>query len=505
MVVWEFFVNNILTKPQYMIGMIVLIGYLLLRKPWYETVSGTLKATVGYMILSVGSGGLVSAIKPILYGLGGRFGLQASIIDPYNGQNAVQAAADAGDPVLGGQQFSQVMLLMAIAFVANILLVRFNRATKLRSVFTTGNVQIQQASTAWWLILFALPGLRTQPVATLIVMSIVLGLYWAVGTNLLVGYTQELTDGAGFSIAHQQMFGIWVSATLAEKMAKHDEEKRKKNPGRKAGRFDKKIEDIELPGWTQIFNDNMVCTSLLMLVFFGIILVWVGKDYLVSIGELTESSSFFFYIFGKALSFAANLAILQLGVRTMVAELTVSFKGISDKFLPSAVPGVDCAVSFSFGSPNAPTIGFIFGALGEIVAMLCLVIFHSPTIIIAGFIPMFFDNAVIAVFCNNRGGLKGAMLFPFISGLLQVFGSAFIATWTGLAQYGGYLGMWDWAVLWPAFTVVMKYLGYIGLGLVIVFLIMIPQLQYRKDPENYFLEVDDWDAYKEKKGLHIQA
>ncbi len=501
MIVWEFFVNNILTKPQYMIGLIVLIGYLLLRKPWYDTVSGTLKAIVGYMILSVGSGGLINAIKPILYGLGGRFGLQAAIIDPYNGQNAVQAAADAGDAVLGGQAFSQVMLLMAIAFVANLVLVRFNRITKLRSVFTTGNVQIQQASTAFWLILFALPGLKTMPVATLVVMAVLLGLYWAVGTNLLVGYTQELTDGAGFSLAHQQMFGIFISATLAGKIAEHDKKKAAKNPNKKQGIFDKKIEDIELPGWMQIFNDNMVCTSLLMLIFFGILLLAIGKPYLVEIGEMGAADSFFFYVLGKALSFAANLAILQLGVRTMVAELTLSFKGISDKVLPSAVPGVDCAVSFSFGSPNAVTIGFLAGAIGEAIAMICLVVFHSPTLIVAGFIPMFFDNAVIAVYANHKGGLKGAILFPFLSGLLQVFGSAFIATWTGLAQYGGYLGMWDWAVVWPAFTVIMKFLGYIGLALVVIFLILIPQLQYRKDPECYFLEVDDYEEYKEKKGI----
>ncbi|MGN1381759.1 MAG: PTS ascorbate transporter subunit IIC [Eubacterium sp.] len=514
MVVWEFFVNNILTKPQYMIGLIVLIGYLLLRSPWYDVVSGTIKAIVGYMILSTGSAGMISTLKPILYGLGGRFGLNAIIIDPYNGQNAVQAAADAGDKVIGGQAFGQVMLLMAIAFVMNLVLVRLNKITKLRAVFTTGNVQIQQASTAFWLILFALPFLRKQPTLTLIIMAVVLGLYWAVGSNLLVGYTQELTDGAGISIAHQQMFGVFCATWLADKMAKHDAKKAAKNPKHKKSIWDTRMEDLELPGWMQIFNDNMVCTALIMLIFFGIILIIVGPDYLRSIDSngakvaeagvgslLGASDSFFFYIVTTALSFAANLAILQLGVRTMVAELTVSFKGISDKLLPSAVPGVDCAVSYSFGSPNAVTIGFLFGALGETVAMIALVLMHSPTVVIAGFIPMFFDNATIANFANSKGGLKAAVLFPFLSGILQIFGSAFIATWTGLAHYGGYLGMWDWAVLWPIFTVVMKFLGWIGLALVILFLILIPQLQYKADPEHYFMEVDDYEAYKEAKGI----
>ena len=41
------------------------------------------------------------------------------------------------------------MILLLIAFVLNILLVRFQKYTKLRSVFTTGNVQVQQAATAF--------------------------------------------------------------------------------------------------------------------------------------------------------------------------------------------------------------------------------------------------------------------------------------------------------------------------------------------------------------------
>ena len=85
-----------------------------------------------------------------------------------------------------------------------------------------------------------------------------------------------------------------------------------------------------------------------------------------------------------------------------------------------------------------------------------LILLKSPTIVIAGFIPLFFDNAVIAVYANNRGGFKAACLFPFLSGIIQVGGSALFATWIGMSTYGGYIGMFDWATAWPLFTVVMK-------------------------------------------------
>lgn len=88
---------------------------------------------------------------------------------------------------------------------------------------------------------------------------------------------------------------------------------------------------------------------------------------------------------------------------------------------------------------------------------------------------------------------------PFISGICQVFGSALIASWVGLAAYGGYLGMWDWAVVWPGFTVVMKYLGYIGVAIVVVGMLAIPQIQYAMNKKTYFMATDDYEAYKKAK------
>ncbi|HIR98292.1 MAG TPA: PTS ascorbate transporter subunit IIC [Candidatus Merdisoma faecalis] len=489
---WSYFATNILQQPAWMIGLIVLIGYILLKKPWYDVLGGTLKAVIGYMILAVGSSGLVNNFRPVLVGLGERFNLDAMVIDPYFGQNAVTAGVEE----VFGKPFSQVMILLLLAFVINILLVRFRKITKLRSLFTTGHVQVQQASTAYWLILFALPGLLTNNTALLIVMAVVLGLYWAVGSNLTIKPTQELTDGAGFCLGHQQIMGVALFSWIAGKWHDHDIKK-----GKKAS---KKIEDIELPGFMSIFNENMVCTALLMTLFFGIILLLLGRDYLTEAGFLAEGASFLFYILTTCLNFAVYLAILQLGVRTFVTELTNSFQGIANKLLPGSIPAVDCAVSYGFGSPNAVPIGFLAGAVGQFLAIGALILLKSPVLVIAGFVPVFFDNATIAVYANNRGGMKAAIVLPFISGLCQVFGSAFIASWVGMAAYGGYLGMWDWAVVWPVFTVLMKYLSYAGLAIVIIALLAIPQIQYKLDKDGYFLMTEDWEAYKELKAKNAE-
>lgn len=331
-------------------------------------------------------------------------------------------------------------------------------------------------------------------------MGVLLGLYWAVGSNMTIKPIQRLTDGGGFAIAHQQMFGIALVAWLADKMS--SSEKKKNKPA------SKRLEDITLPGFLKIFNENMVATAILMFLFFGIIMFVLGENYfhqlfITSKGTsgLAQGASFFFYILTTSLGFAVNLAILQLGVRTFVGELTESFTGISDTILPNSVPGIDVAATFAFGEQNAVTIGFLFGALGQFLAIGALMIFHSPTIIIAGFIPLFFDNAVFGVIANNRAGAKAAMILPFLSGIIQVVGAALISTWIGMSKFGGYLGMFDWDTVWPGFTVILKYLGYFGVVVVAAILLLIPQLEYRKDPKNYFLMVEDYDAYKENKGL----
>ena len=490
--IWTFFATYVLQKAPYMVGFLVLLGYVLKKEKWYNTLGGTLKAIIGMLILNVGSSGLVSNFRPILAGLKDRFNLTACVIDPYYGQNAVTAGVEE----TFGKGFSQVMILLLIAFIVNILLVRFNKITKCRTLFTTGHVQVQQASTAFWLIMFAVPALLANDTIMLVCMAIVLGAYWAVGSNLTVKPMQELTDGAGFAIAHQQMFGIRLGYWAAEKLFGE-----KKDKDGNVTRKVKKVGELEMPGFFSIFNENMVCTAILMTVFFGIIMLIIGKPFFVETGATTEGTSFAWYILDKSLHFAVYLAILQLGVRTFVTELTASFQGIADKLLPSSIPGVDCAVCYGFGDSNAVTFGFLAGLVGQLVAIITLILVGSPTIIICGFVPVFFDNATIGLVANEKGGLKACLVIPFISGLIQVFGSALIAGWVGMAQYGGYLGMFDWATVWPIMTVIMKYLGYAGIAVVAIALLAIPQIEYRMDKKGYFLITEDYEAYKEYKGI----
>ncbi len=476
--VWAFFQNNILTKPAFFVGLIVFLGYLLLRKPFYDALAGFIKATVGYMILNVAAGGLVGNFRPILAGLGKRFNLNAAVIDPYFGQAAAQAAVENI-----GRSFTLMVQVLLVAFIWNLILVIGRRLTKVRTVFITGHIMVQQSSTALWIVLLCFPALKDPGVVAM--LGLLLGTYWAVSSNMTVGPTQELTNGGGFAIGHQQMFGIWAVDKIASKM------------GSKEG---KKLEDLKLPGFLSIFNENIVATAILMSLFFGGIIAILGPDLMRELDKgFGKSQNFVFYIIEKSFTFAVYLQILQLGVRLFVGELTESFQGISEKLLPGSMPAIDCAASYGFGHPNAVTLGFLFGALGQFIAIIGLIIFKSPVFIITGFVPVFFDNATFAVFANRKGGIKAAFALPFVSGLLQVLGGAFAAFYFGLGQFGGWHGNFDWDTVWPAFGVLMNNLKYAGAALCIVFLLIIPQLQYyfgKYKKEKYFKVAEDYEAVK---------
>lgn len=83
----------------------------------------------------------------------------------------------------------------------------------------------------------------------------------------------------------------------------------------------------------------MVCTSILMLIFFGAILI-LGKDYLVAGGFMTADQSMLFYVIQTCLYFAVYLAILQLSSTAFafVTELTASFRGSRTSFSRAPSP-----------------------------------------------------------------------------------------------------------------------------------------------------------------------
>lgn len=464
----NWFSQNILQNPAFFVGLLVLVGYILLNKPFHEVFAGFIKATVGYLILNVGAGGLVNTFRPILVALAEKFKLEAAVIDPYFGLAAANTKLEA----MGFISVATTALL--IGFGVNLLLVALRKVTKIRTLFITGHIMVQQAATISVFVLLLIPQFQNAFGAWAV--GIICGLYWAVSSNMTVEPTQRLTGGGGFAIGHQQQFAIWFVDKIAPKFGKKEEN----------------LDNLKLPVFLNIFHDTVVASAILMLVFFGGILTVLGQDIMSNVeligpgAYVPAKQAFFMYILQTYLTFSVYLFILMQGVRMFVSELTNAFQGISNKLLPGSFPAVDVAASFGFGSSNAVLSGFAFGLIGQLLTITLLVIFKNPILIITGFVPVFFDNAAIAVFADKRGGWKAAVALSFISGIIQVALGAVAVGLLGLA--GGYHGNIDFEFPWLAFGYLFKYLGIAGYALVCLFFLAIPHLQFAraKDKEAYY-------------------
>ncbi|QMS85758.1 PTS ascorbate transporter subunit IIC [Candidatus Xianfuyuplasma coldseepsis] len=457
------FINKFLGQAPLLLGTVVFIGYMLLGKKWYTSLGGFIKTYVGFKILQVGTGGLVGTFRPIIEALTAKFGITALVIDPYYGQTS---ATEMLDTVSSLQYVGYVMI---IAFILNIFYVGFRKYTKIRTLFITGHIMYQQSAVLLWALYWVLEGAMgvavTWPVV--IVSGLLIGTYWAVASNLIIEATNEVTDGAGFTIGHQQMFGSWIAYKIAGKI----------------GDKEKGVDHMEFPGWLSILNDNIVANVLIMTIFVGTIMFIVGPS-----NFAYDDTKYFFvtYVFEKTAYFAVYIAIIQMGVRMFVSELTESFQGISNKLLPGSVPAVDCAVTFGF-APNAVMFGFIFGFFGQMLAIGLLILLNSPILIIAGFIALFFDNGTLAIFAAKAGGRRAAAIIPFFSGIIQVLGSAAVLTvLVDSPLIVGWMGMFDWATLWSGTTLLTSVAGIIVPILLIPLMLVIPQLQYRRHKDTYF-------------------
>lgn len=467
--VWNVVFNNILSQPAIFIGLIVVLGYILLKRKWYEVVAGFIKTVVGYMILQAGAGLLKGTVSPLLDGISKKWAIEAVVIDPNFGFTAANSALESI-----GITTSFAMLTLLIAFIWNILLVFFRKYSKVRTLFTTGHIMVKQSAVATWIVFLLIPSLRNM--TGILLIGLLIGTYWSVFSNLTVEATQELTEGAGFAVGHQQMLGVWFAYRFGHIFAGRRKEEEKEHKA------------LNLGGALKILDDYVVSTTLLMLLFFGVIMVIIGPELLRELdkGNFAAGLSFPVYIFQRCASFAVDLVILRTGIRMFVGEMVESFNGISSSILKGSLPAVDCAATYSFGDPNAVTLGFLFGAVGQIIAIAGLLIFKSPLMIIPGFVPLFYDNATIGLYANLKGGIKALIACCIGSGLLQVLGSAVGIMLFQMAPFGGYVGNLDWATLWPLMGMVIKYLTIPGIIICILGMLIIPQMQYRNNRENYF-------------------
>lgn len=437
----DVFLNQFFTKPEIILAIVVMFGYIFLKRPASRVITGVIKTAVGVMILQAGASYLTTNFRPALDIITQSLGLDGYIIDPYAGLSAAMEAL--------GELVALVGYTMILAFIFNLLLVRI---FKFRAVVLTGHIMLQQATVLTWLVHYIL---NLSNVATVGIASVLLGTYWTVFSHLLVRPTAVVTTGnpnataddAGFSIGHQQM----AADLLAFKF------------GRKIGNPEDSVEKINLPGWLSIFQDNVVATSIIMTVFTSVFLLIAGVD---AIQAQAGATHWLIYMLYMGLRVAVAISIILSGVRMFIAELVPAFKGVAEKLLPGAVAAIDVPAVFPF-APRAVILGFICTVIGQVIGLTILGVVGASIAIIPGFVPLFFDGGPVGVFANASGGWKAVVVCCTLLGVAHVIGASLVIPMTGLV--GGWLGNFDWSTVWGVVIYILHSIAKVlGLGLGIV-------------------------------------
>lgn len=387
MAFFQFLMNEILSLPEVLVGLIVFIGLALQRERLSKLFSGTLKSVIGFIILGAGAGVIIGSLDALGGIIQDRFQIQGVI--PNN-----EAIVALAQQTLG----RETALIMGFGFVANILFARF---TPMKYIFLTGHHTFFMAA----LLSAVLGTAGMQGLMLVLVGSLILGFVMVLMPALGQPFMRQITDGDDIAIGHFGTIG-YVSAGVV---------------GRAFGNKERSTEDIEIPEKWSFLRDSLISTAITMVVMF-VILVLVAGPNIVS----TYSGEQNYLMFGimQGITFAAGFSIIMVGVRMILTEIVPAFRGIAEKLVPGAKPALDVPVIYPY-APTAVLIGFIASFIGGLISMFFLGVF-SLALIIPGLVPHFFTGAGAGVFGNATGGRLGAALGGFTNGVIISFIPAFL-------------------------------------------------------------------------------
>ncbi|MFU2158667.1 PTS ascorbate transporter subunit IIC [Caldisericum sp. AR60] len=392
MSVIKFIVDEILSKPALLVGLMALIGLIALKKSFSEVLTGTLKTIIGFLILIAGATLVIGTLSPLGDLIQQVFHLHGVV--PTNEAIVALALQSFG---------KQVAAIMALGFLFNLV---FAWITPAKYVFLTGHHLLYLATVL--AVVIGTAGIKGAN--QIIIGAIMLGTVATAMPALVHPFTKRVTNDAGFALGHLNTLGYIMSALV----------------GKWLGKGSKSTEEIELSEKWNFLKEPIVTTSIVMIIIYVALAILAGPTVL---SKYSNGGNYIMYALMEGLTFGASIAIIIYGVRMILGEIVPAFQGIALKIIPNAIPALDCPTVFPF-APTAVIVGFLSSVVGGIVGMFLMGPF-GLALIIPGMIPHFFDGGTAGVYGNATGGRRGAILGAFVNGILITVLPALLLAYMG--------------------------------------------------------------------------
>ncbi len=391
------FIVAVLSNPAIIVGLVAMVGLIALKKNFNDILKGTLKTTLGFLILSGGAGIIVGALIPFSTMFQEAFHLTGVVAE----DNSLVAA-------VGKFLGRETALIMVIAFVINLVLARL---TPYKYVFLTGHMMWSFAGTM--AVVLDQMGMKGWPL--ILTGAAIEGLSMVVFPAISQATVRRVTD------TDDVAFGFWGSSwiTLSGWV------------GKPFGNKSQSTEDLKVPQGLDFFRDMAVFMAIVMLLIYVFTAVFAGPG----VGaKVAGGQNYIFYAVIQALTFVAGVLVLLQGVRMFLAEIIPAFRGIAEKLVPGARPALDVPIFYPY-APVAVTIGFIAALVGSLIATV-LTRYIAPVVVLPSVIGMFFMGAAAGVFGNALGGRRAAIVAGFFLGLTWPLLVAFAYPLVDVTKYG---------------------------------------------------------------------
>ena len=371
---------DFVSEPSILVGIMVILGLVLQKKPVEDIIKGSIKAMVGFLVISSAAGVITGALGP--FGQMFEYGFNVKGVIP-NNEAVVAIALD--------EYGTSTALIMTFGMVANMLIARL---TKFKYIFLTGHHTLFMAC----MIAVILVSGGMSGFNLIFTGSLALGLIMVLSPAMCQPFMKAITKNDAVAMGHFSSIGYAMAALI----------------GKAVGKGSKSTEEMKVPKSLSFLRDSAVSISITMLVLYLVVAIVAGAEFVET--NLSGGTNFIVYSMMQALTFAAGFILIQNGVRLVLNEIVPAFKGIATKLVPNSKPALDCPIVFPY-APNAVLIGFISSFIGGVVSMLALGAM-GLTIIIPGVVPHFFTGAAAAVFGNSTGGRRGAIIGSFVNGVI---------------------------------------------------------------------------------------
>ncbi|HHP0472115.1 TPA: PTS ascorbate transporter subunit IIC [Vibrio harveyi] len=384
---FSFLMNDVLSEPAVLVGLIALIGLIAQKKPVTECIKGTVKTILGFIVLGAGAGLVVTSLGDFATIFQHAFGITGVV--PNN-----EAIVSIAQEAFG----KEMAMIMFFGMLVNILIARF---TPWKFIFLTGHHTLFMSMMV--AAILASSGMKGVPLIAL--GSLVVGSVMVFFPAIAHKYMKQVTGSDDVAIGHFSTLSYVLAGFI----------------GSKFGNKEHSTEEMNVPKSLLFLRDTPVAISFTMGIIFMVTCIFAGGDF---VREVSGGKHWFMFALMQSITFAGGVYVILQGVRMVIAEIVPAFKGISDKLVPNAKPALDCPVVFPY-APNAVLVGFLSSFAASLLGMFLLYVM-GLTVIIPGVVPHFFVGAAAGVFGNATGGRRGAILGAFAQGLLITFLPVFL-------------------------------------------------------------------------------